>query len=247
MIGRLWNFEERGVIATGSYRRRRRRKPSKGSLLLALFLFSVLMVSCTAGNNASWFRSLLGTDLSGYRSEPVIAAHATEGQLAEELCLSVELLTSNSVSLREFKSTAKAASLYRDEILNSLMSENYSVYVGNSALSESVNRNYPHLVTSVMIPQSDFESAASRHLGLSTVSNRNGELFTYLSRSACYITPLQVKTNTVSISVLALEETEHTYRLGFSLTDTEGSSEAYTALFVKRDDGSAFIRALSRA
>ena len=103
------------------------------------------------------------------------------------------------------------------------------------------------LTASVLIPSSDFESAVNRHLGLSSVSNRNGNLFTYLSRAACYITPLQVKSRTVSISVLQLSETENTYRLGFSLSDPDGSSATYNALFVKRDDGSAYLRALQRA
>jgi len=235
------------VIKTVYYRRRRHRRRAKSTLILLFLMPVVLLVSCTAGSNASWFRGLIGADLSSYREESVIAELSANSEQASTLCASLHLLVSNNVHLQEFDSASEAVSLYRDEILNSLMADNYAAYVGNPSLSEAVSVQYPHLTASVLIPDADFESAVNRHLGLSSVSNRNGDLFTYLSRAACYITPLQVKSRTVSISVLQLSETEHTYRLGFTLSDPEGQSEAYNALFVKRDNGSAYLRALQRA
>ncbi len=230
-----------------SYRRRRRRKQSKTAVFLTLLLTAVLLVSCTAGSNAGWFRRLIGADLADYQRESVIASPAADGEIARTLSETVRLLTSGSVNMKEFHSASRAVALYRDEILSSLMSDRYSTYVGNSSLLPTVRESYPRLNASVLIPQADFETAVSRHLGLSSASNRSGALFTYLSKTACYITPLQVKNDTVSISVSSLEETEHTYRLGFTLTDPSGQSASYTALFVKRDDGGAFLRALAGA
>ena len=236
---------KKGGIATSSYRRRRRRKASKGTLFLTLFLTAVLLVSCTAGSNAGWFRRVIGADLSGYRTESVIAQLPTDGDVASALRDSIDFLTSNSIYMKPFESASGAAALYRDEILNSLLREHYATYVGNPTLSTVVNANYPHLTASVLIPETDFQAAVNRYLGLSSASHRNGELFTYLSRAACYMTPLQVKGDTVLISVVSLEETENTYRFGFTLSDAAGLSASYSALFVKRNGGNAYLRALS--
>lgn len=245
-LGKTVTFGK-GGIATRPYRRRRRRKASKGTLFLTLFLTAVLLVSCTAGSNASWFRRVIGADLSSYRGEAVLSQLPTDGETAETLYNTIDVLTSNSVNIEPFDSMSAAVTLYRDEILNSLLREHYSTYVGNPALSTVVNARYPHLTASVLIPETDFQAAVNRYLGLSSASHRNGELFTYLSRAACYMTPLQVKGDTVLISVVSLEETEHTYRFGFTLSDAAGLSASYTALFVKRDGGNAYLRALSRA
>jgi len=47
------------------------------------------------------------------------------------------------------------------------------------------------------------------------------------------------------VAVDSLEETEHTYRMVFRLTDGEESSGAYCAVFVKRDDGSCYFYSLT--
>ncbi len=227
----------------GYYQRRRKRRRGL-TVLLLLFLVSVFLVSCVAGNNSLWVRRLFGADLRAYRAETVLTQHLVDSDLSRDLCSSVEVLATGSVELDAFDSPSDAVRLYRDELLNALMRDNYSQYLGNPTLCRSVSEQYPHLNASVMIPASDFENAAIRYLGASSVSNRDGERFSYLSRSSCYLAPTQARSLSVTCTPLALEETASTYRLSFSLTDEDGNTASYLALFVKRTEGSAYIRSL---
>lgn len=225
--------------------RRRRRKLRAGTILVLLLAVSLLLVSCVAGSNLLWVRSLFGADIASYRSEPVIATHPSDGDIAQELCDALELLTSGSVYLKEFRTVSQAVRIYRDEILNALVRTNYASYVGDPTLTQTVGKAYPYLTAAVLIPEADFESAVSRYLGASTVSNRSGEHFTYLSKADCYTAPMQAKALSVTIEADAPQETEHTYRMHFTLTDSDGNSAAYSALYIKRTDGPAYLRALS--
>ena len=225
--------------------RRRKYRMRKSTLFLLLFVVAALLVSCTAGNNSAWVRQVLGADTAIYRSEATIATLDCDGDVAAELCETLEWFLSGSIHLKEFKNGKQGVRLYRDEILNNLMRQNYSAYVGNPVMSAAVRRSYPHITASILIPQSDFEAAVSHCLGLSSVSNSNGATFSYLSRAACYIPPLQARSLTVRTSVWSLEETEHTYRLSFSLEDTEGQSASYRAMFVKRADASPYLKSLT--
>ena len=225
--------------------RRHRRRMRKSTLFLLLFVLAALLVSCTAGNNSVWIRELLGTDTAIYRTELTVDTLDPEGEVAHDLCDTLEWFLSGSIRLKEFKNGKQGVRLYRDEILNNLMRQNYSAYVGNPSLCATVNRFYPHITASVLIPQADFEAAVSHCLGLSSVSNSHGTTFSYLSRAACYIPPLQARPLTVHISVRSLEETEHTYRLSFSLEDAEGQSANYIAMFVKRADASPYLKSLT--
>ncbi len=225
--------------------RRRRYRMRKSTLFLLLFVLAALLVSCTAGNNSAWVRQTLGTDTAMYRAEQIVATLDCSDHVAEELCETLEWFLSGSIHLKEFKNGRQGLRLYRDEILNNLMRQNYSAYVGNPTMSAAVGRFYPHITASVLIPQTDFEHAVSHCLGLSSVSNSNGTNFSYLSRAACYIPPLQARSLTVRTSVLSLEETEHTYRLSFSLEDTEGQSASYSAMFIKRADDTPYLKSLT--
>jgi hypothetical protein len=215
-----------------------------GLSLLLVFLCAVFLVSCAVGSGSSWFRSLLGIDVSSYRAEKTVATLPNDGTVASELCASVEILTSGSVRLTEFRSTSDAVRIYRDELLNSLMLTNYSAYVGNDSLNASISASYPHLNAPTAIPASDFENAALRYFGATSVSNKNGALFSYLSRASCYIAPSQARALSVSVTPLSLEETENTYRLTFSLENTNGETASYLAMFVKRPNGSAYMKLL---
>ncbi len=225
--------------------RRRRRRMRKSTLFLLLFILTALLVSCTAGNNSAWVRRMLGRDTALYRSESTVATPDPNGETAAELCDTLKWFLSGSIQLKEFKNSKQGLRLYRDEILNNLMRRNYSAYVGNPTLCAAVSQSYPHITASVLIPQTDFEAAASHCLGLSSVSNGNGTTFSYLSRAACYIPPLQARPLTVHTSVLSLEETEHTYRLSFELEDAEGQSACYAAMFVKRADATPYLKSLT--
>ena len=226
------------------YYRRRRRRTRVGLSLLLVFLCAVFLVSCAVGSGSSWFRSLLGIDVAAYRSEKTVAALPIDSAVSGELCASVGMLTAGSVRLTEFHSASDAVRIYRDELLNALMRTNYSAYIGNNSLNASISASYPHLNASAVIPASDFENAALRYFGATSVSNKNGELFSYLSRASCYVAPSQARALSVSVTPLSLEETENTYRLTFSLENANGETASYRAMFVKRPNGSAYMKLL---
>lgn len=180
-----------------------------------------------------------------YQNESVEGTLDSDSAIAQGLCSTVECFLSSNVHLKEFKNGNEALRLYRDELLNSLMRRNYSAYVGNASLCAAVSQSYPHVTASALIPQDDFEAVASHCLGLSSVSNSNGTLFSYLPMAACYIPPTQALPLTVRMSVLSLEETENTYRLFFQLEDAEGQSACYRAMFVKRGDAAPYLKTLN--
>ncbi len=233
------------MIAIATYRRRHRRHMQKSTLFLLLFILAALLVSCTAGNNSVWIRSLLGTDVAAYRAEPTTATLDRNGETAEDLTDIMECFLSGTVRLEEFQNGNQALRLYRDELLNDLMRRNYGAYVGNPTLCAAVSQSYPQITASVLIPAGDLESAASHCLGLSSVSNGNGKNVSYLPRAACYIPPQQARALTVRLTVLSLEETENTYRLSFKLEDAEEQSACYLAMFVKRNGDTPYLKALN--
>ena len=134
------------------YRSRRRRRWRAGTVLLLILALTVLLVSCVAGSNSLWLLGLFGADLRVYEKEPVTAQLPTDGAIAAQLCAAVEFLNAGSVTMPEFRSASQAVRLYRDAILNSLIGSNYSAYVGNAALLETVEQSYPHLTAAVLIP-----------------------------------------------------------------------------------------------
>ena len=90
----------------------------------------------------------------------------------------------------------------------------------------------------------DFENVVFRFFGGTSVSHKNGDAFSYLSRAGYYTSPMQARECAAEVEVLELYETEHTYRMQFILTAGAHSSDVYTAVFVKRDDGSCYWKAL---
>lgn len=232
-------------MVSGYYRRRRRRMRA-GTVAILIFLLAVLLVSCVAGSNAMWLPSLFGADVRIYQAEPIVVELPTDGARAKELTNAVEILVSSSAELTEFRSSKDAIRIYRNEILNALARSNYSAYVGNPTLSASLRQNYPHLNAALAIPAEDFENAASRYFGAGAVTNKDSECFSYLGKSACYVTPAQAKSLTVTLTPESLVETERTFRFAFALTDSDGHSVPYNALFVKRSDGSAYLKALEK-
>ncbi|MBR2721608.1 MAG: hypothetical protein IKB75_02400 [Clostridia bacterium] len=226
-------------IKTSRGRRRR-----AGILLLMLVLCATFLVSCVAGSGTLWVKSLLGTDTPSYRAEAVLGECEIDGALAGSLEEIVEMLVLDSTHLSEFDSTGEVAREYRDVLLNALLCKNYSLYTGNATLLSKVANAYPHTVVSTAIPAEDFENAVLRYFGGTHVGNGDGEFFSYLSRSQTYTTAICPRERTVEVESEMLEETENTYRLYFHLIKGEERSATYCALFVKRADGSVFLRAL---
>ena len=235
---------ERKVLAVRYRYRRRGRRTNRGMLILLLLLTAVFLVSCVAGSNPLWVRSVFGLDTVNYESEPTKQALAEDGEVTASLCDIVDILLTGTLDLTTFHSTAQVVKYYRDAILNRMLCENYALYVGNSSLVTVARENYPHMQLCTLIPEDDFENTVFRYFGGTSVSHGDGELFSYLSRAKAYTAPLQPRESKLQLDVVRAEETEHTYRLLFTLTDGGETSRTYTAVFVKRGDGSCYLYSL---
>ncbi len=224
---------------TSIYRRRRHT----GVLALLLFLTTLLLVSCVAGSNVLWVRGLLGLDIGDYAAEPTEQALPVNGKTAEMLTEHITFLLDGSVHLTPFAGTDEAVKFYRDKILNAMLRSNYAHYNGNAELLARVGEVDPQLRAFTLIPAVDFENTVFRYFGGTTVEHQNGKVFSYLSRADLYTTGIQARECGVAIEITSLEETANTYRMHFSLTDGDTRAD-YQAIFVKRNDGSAYFKVL---
>ncbi len=215
-----------------------------GVTILLLILCSVLLVSCMAGPNALWIRGLLGLDINDYFAEPPLRQLQPDGAAAALLCNMVTILVSDSIHLSPFSGTGEAVRLYRDAILNDMLRDDYSRYTGNREALETVGKNHPYFSSATLISSSDFENTVFRYFGGTSVQHRSGNAFTYLREAGYYASPLQARECLAQVNILQLHETEHTYRMQFSLTAGGETSNDYTAVFVKRSDGSCYWKAL---
>lgn len=228
------------------YRRRRRKRSRVVPVLTLAVLSCIFLVSCMASANVLWVRALLGFDVTDYEGEATIATLEVDGARAMELCEMVRILSDDrGVSLSSFSNTEEAVDLYRDAILGHMLRNNYSRYTGNRTELDRAAQAYPQMTVTTLIPQSDFENTVYRYFGGTTVKNKSGSLYSYLKKADCYTAPVSVSPCDVAIDVQSLEETEHTYRMTFVLSDGDESSGVYTAVFVKRDDGSCYFRSLA--
>ena len=227
------------------YRARRRRRTRRGTLVLLLLLLSIFLVSCVAGSNPLWIRGIFGIDFANYREEEILVVHPTDGELSDELCDMVEILTLGDLTLEPFSSTSQAVKLYRDAILNDMLRDNYLAYGGYGAsLSNGGAASGP--VLSMLIPREDFENAVYRYFGGTTVRHRDGELFRYLRRECGYTAPIQARDPSATVLVERIEETEHTYRMSFRLVSGEEISDSYFAVLMKREDSSCYFYLLEK-
>lgn len=215
-----------------------------GLTILLLLLCSVLLVSCMAAPNALWIRGLFGLDVNDYFSEAPLRQLQPDGAVASILANTVTIIVSDSIHLSPFSGTNEAVRIYRDAILNDMLRDDYSRYTGNRESLDAVSKAYPYLCAATLISKKDFENVVFRFFGGTSVSHRDGNAFSYLSRAGYYTSPLQARDCTADVNILELYETEHTYRMQFTLTANEETSEVYTAVFVKRDDGSCYWKAL---
>ena len=226
--------------------RRRKHRAGRGMLALALVLSAVFLISCIAGSNPQWVRNVFGLDPAHYDREAVIGNARTDGSRAAELCEMVEILTQSGVKLESFDTPRDAVELYRDAILNDLLRDHYQLYNGNSAVLSAVPAAYPGTVISMLIPAEDFDRAASRYFGASSVRHKDGGVFEYLDRVDGYTAPVQAWEPGSEVLVESLAETENTWRMAFRLRDGERTSELYRAVFVKREDGSCYFYSLEQ-
>lgn len=234
-------------MARTRYRRRRRRGLRSGTLALLILLTCTFLVSCVAGTNALWIRGLFGLDVGAYLAEPTEHTLSTEADTSKTLCDMVDILLAGSISIPTFRNTSQLLEHYRDALLNDMLRDNYTLYTGNAKILREVQRTDPFLMISTAIPAKDLSNMVNRYFGSEVSTHKDGDVYGYLGRAEVYTTALHPWEATVDILVDRIEETAHTYRMFFRLTDGEEISEEYLACFVKRDDGSVYFRSLQDA
>ncbi len=220
-------------------RRRFRRRMRAGGLLVVLLCLSLVLVSCVAGSQVLWIRAMFGWDVSDYDAEPVESSLPPDDPIVELLTETMAPLLQDGARIASFHGSAEAVELHRDRILAWILSRSYATYA-EAALSASGGQN-----CSILIPAEDFENAVFRHFGGLTVSHADGELFREASGGG-YTAPAARRDDPARVTVHRLETTAHTWRLSFSLTDRYGTVSGYTAVFVRRADGSCYWNSLTR-
>lgn len=212
-------------------------------ILLCAFLLS--LISC--GSAYETFLGYLGFDVYDYAGETIVTEHEPESETALSLAELVRPLLMDSVKLADFSDTRQASDLYRDAILNFLLNNHYAKYTGNLDLLKAAEKEYTYYNITTLIPEDDFESTVYQYFGgEKSVKNVSGSVFTYLEKVKAYTTVGQPVDNKIKIDISSCQETQSTYRLRFfNLLDGD-VSPVYMALIIKREDGTRYIKSLTK-
>lgn len=218
-------------------------------LILAIALVSVYFSSCASSDDEESlyvkFMTLLGFDMNDYESEAAIRFPEENDEIVTEIKEIISILVYDSAEISPFETTRDAAAKNNDAILNYMLRTSYSAYSGNAALLEEAVKEYPQYNITTLIPKADYESCVYRYFGGDTsVQHSSSVRFTYLTKVSAYTTTGQPMSMEVEIDVTKCVETAHTYRVSFTLTDTEGDSVDYEAMIMKREDGTKYMKFL---
>ena len=223
----------------------------KRRIFIFIYIISAVSVcfsftSCSAGDGVyEGLMSFLGFDMNDYEGEDVVREVGSDDAVYGEIQKIIEILMLDSTHLEPFDSPRDAAAGNRDAILNHMLNTGYAGYSGNSELLAEASSEYPQYNITTLIPESDLESTVYRFFGGdSSVKHESSVRYTYLSRVAAYTTTGQPLAVTVELKITSLSETEHTYRVSFTLKGEDGGSESYNAMIMKREDETMYMRYL---
>ncbi len=222
------------------------KKRFRHILLAPLLLAAVLsLASCSGGELYSSIMSSFGFDMNDYEAEAVVRVVPPEDAGYSEIEKMIGILTLDSAHIAPFENPREAASGNRDAILNYMLNTSYSAYSGNSELLAEASREYPQYNITTLIPEADLESTVYRWFGgSSSVKHESSARYPYLSRVGAYTAAGQPMQVTVTVDINNCVETEHTYRVSFSLTDENGETESYSAMIMKREDETMYMKYL---
>ncbi|MBE6599342.1 MAG: hypothetical protein E7638_07875 [Ruminococcaceae bacterium] len=211
-----------------------------GFLLVLLTAAAVMLFSCTLMDD-------LGFDTYDYMGEAVTATHTGDSETAALLRPILDILITDSTELPAFDNMGDAITSYRDAVLRHMLETEYTKYSGNRRLIEEAAEEYPELQITQIIPADDFEYTVYRYFGGDVkVSHKDGGVFRYLKKVEGYICNMVPADGGVEAEIISVDETERTYRVRFRCTADETTSE-YTALVIKREDGTYYFKKLERA
>ncbi len=216
--------------------------------LIAIFILSCILFGFTGCSAVGDFFATLGFDTHDYEGEAVLKVHESDSEIACDLADMVKIMTVNSIDIPEFKGTAEAIKLCRDAVLNRMYSDNFAKYAGNPDLIEQAKDMHGQFDFSVVIPAEDFENTAYKYFGgKEKITNESGKMYYYVEDIDAYITAAQPVDWEATINVHSVEETENTFRLLFSCTLDEVTSDTYFALIIKRPDESLYFKYVIKA
>lgn len=213
-------------------------------LLVAGLLVVLAVIFCACAGEA--LLAVLGFDTTDYAGEPVLAVLDEHDALAGELCAMVRVMASDPLAVPEFSGSREAMHSCGEAVLTYLLCSGER-RTGGTTLRARAAELYPDSTFTNLISAVDFESAIYRYFGgRENVMHRSDGRFTYLTKLGAYTTVAQPYAVDYRVDVLALEETAHAYRMTFRTGISDYTSPAYRAIFVKRDDGSCYIRSCER-
>ncbi|MBP5235947.1 MAG: hypothetical protein J6128_00175 [Clostridia bacterium] len=209
---------------------------------LMLVLALLFLSSCDGMQSALMY---IGIDLHDYDSEETIRTLRTFDDECAKLKTILEVIIQDTTEIREFNGFSEAANYFTDEILTFLTNTRFSKYNGNVTLMNELEKEYPGLFVTTIIPASDFDTALQKYFGAgSSVPHPSGTLFRYMKKVNMYITEVQPPKPDTEITVISCEETENTYRMIIEVSADDQATNTYRALFAKRKNSDPYFRSL---
>ena len=215
--------------------------------IFAIFILAaVIAVSLASCGFSDSFLTSLGFDVHDYAGESVIAEVDKNSQEAAKITDIIKLMVCDTPQLMPFSNSREAVNAYRDIILANMLGRNYSRYSCDDAKLAEAAKLYPHMTITVLIPEKDFETVIYTNFGGSSkVTNKGGDVFTYLDKASAYTCVTVPEPISSQIEITYLVETKNTYRIKFRIHIGETVSPDYSALVIKRSDGTVYIKTLS--
>ena len=219
------------------------QKYRKSSLWLCFLMLANVLSICGCTNRLF---DRLGFDTYDYHSEPVIDDPAPESEIGVSLAAMIDIIAGET-ELPEFTGMNRAIEAYRDAILSYMLSSEYARYSGNRTLIEQAEMAYPAYQITQLIPAREFEATMYQYFGGSVkITHKDTSRFRYLQKVDAYIAAAAYVPVERTVQIASIAETEHTYRVRFTVQYREATSAMYNALIVKREDGTRYFKELTK-
>ncbi len=214
-------------------------------LALAAILVLCMLTSCSFVENVM---NSLGFDMHDYEGEDVVNTHLPDGTVSGKIKDQLGIMLYDSYLLDEFDSSKEAVTAYTDDILGYMLGKNYSRYTASGTLADRAREEYPHMMITVLIPATEFEyTVYSSFGGDEKLTHKSGKRFTYLDKINAYTCTVSSSPVDCEIEMISVEETANTYCVRFRTVYGEAVSPEYSAMLIKREDGTMYFKYLKEA
>ena len=219
---------------------------------MILFSFCLSLYSCGDKNDEDslYYKLMtaLGFDMNDYESEQMVRMLDADDEEYKNIAAIIKILLIDNADITPFENSREASSGNCDAILNYMLNNSYAAYSGNAELLADAENEYPQYSITTLIPKTDYEGCVYRYFGGdSSVVHESSVRFIYLPKVGAYTTTGQPAPVTAEIWISMCCETANTYRITFTVGDAEGKSRGYTAMMMKREDGTIYMKYLRAA